>query len=258
METNPSYSVRAMARSFGVSPGFLSQVMNGRKKLSLERAVQFSQVLKLSNSASSALLRAVTLDLATSGSRARSMMENIIVDSTETGEYKFIEVERFKVLSQWYHLAILDLSETEGFRAESRWIARRLKISPVQAANALERLKTLGLLVKKDGAWKKSDTRVAFASSQSHASIREHHKQMIEKGLECLSDASRSAFEKRSITGITLSINPKHLPEAFEMIDQFRKTLESRLSRGQCSEVYQLNVQLFNLSHPLPNKESDS
>ena len=251
MVVNPSYSLRSMARSLGISPGFLSQVMRGRKKLSSSRAVQFSQIMKLDDNQTTELLRAVTIGSVPKGSEARTILENVIPSNTPSLEYKTIEVERFKVLSHWYHLAILDLSETEKFKLDPNWISRRLKISPIQAATAIERLKNFGLLVKKNGDWKKSDSHIAFAATQSNAAIREHHHQMISKSLEALSDVSPGAFNKRSVTGIVLSINPEKLPEAFEMIDQFRRKMERQLSRGKITEVYQLNVQLFNLSHSI-------
>jgi hypothetical protein len=48
-----------------------------------------------------------------------------------------------------------------------------------------------------------------------------------------------------------MAVNHSRLPEAYERIDRFRKKLERFLSEGDCTEVYQLNLQLFNLSHAL-------
>jgi DNA-binding Lrp family transcriptional regulator len=240
IESNPAYSLRAMARNFGVSPAYLSQVMNGHKRLPIARAIQFSQVMKLDASGAEALLRAAA---PRTGAPAGA-------------SYQSLEFDQFKAMSGWYHVAILDLAETRGFRGEAAWIAKRLKISPVQAAEALERLQDLGLLTRKRGSLRKSSAHMAVSAGTSRGAIREHHKQMIGKALEALGDATPEAFAKRSVTGITLTVNPAKLEEAYTMINDFRRHLEAHLSTGAQTEVYQLNVQFFNLSHELKTRST--
>jgi len=87
-----------------------------------------------------------------------------------------------------------------------------------------------------------------FTDASQSTVVANTIKQMIGKSLDALSDASMKRFEKRNMTGITLSINPRHLPEAFEMIDEFKRKLETRLSRGKCSEVYQIGTCSFSIS----------
>jgi len=245
---NPGYSLRAMARRLGVSPGYMSQVLNGRKRLSTARAVHVAETLQLSDGDARTLLLAAAL-----GKVPRFLAS----ETDETGDFRVVELERFKALSHWYHVAILDLAETAGFRAQPAWIAKRLRISPVQAAEALERLQDLELLVEKNGKLRKANARVAVMAKSSRPAIREYHKQMIGKALDTLEDATPEAFAQRSVTGITMSVNPERLPETYTMIDQFRRKLERFLSEGEATEVYQLNVQLFNLSHALKTR-SDS
>lgn len=43
---NPAYSSRAFSRDIGVSPGFLSQVIHGRKKLNEDRATRIASALE--------------------------------------------------------------------------------------------------------------------------------------------------------------------------------------------------------------------
>lgn len=251
IEKNPSYSLRAMAKNLGVSPGFLSQVMNGKKKLSVTRAVQFSQVLKLEGDKVDDLIRSVALSAAKDKSTQLALKKLISSHkvSKKSPTFKVAELEKFKILSNWYHIAILELTETDGFQAQPVWISRRLKISAIQAREALVRLRELGLLVQKGKTWKKADSLLAFYSRESKAAVREYHKQMIEKAHTHLSDASPEAFRKRSITGLTMAIDPSRLEEAYSRIDQFRAEMQEYLSQDSRSEVYQLNVQLFNLSH---------
>ncbi len=59
---NPAYSLRAAARDLGVSHGYLSLILNGKKRLSFERAVQFAQFLRMDDVQSDLFLRAIALE----------------------------------------------------------------------------------------------------------------------------------------------------------------------------------------------------
>ena len=54
-------------------------------------------------------------------------------------------------------------------------------------------------------------------------------------------------LEERNITGITMSIDPKKLPEAKSRVNNFMEELMEFLEDGDRSEVYQLSTQLFKL-----------
>ena len=66
------------------------------------------------------------------------------------GDYDRIGLDAFQVISDWYHLAIVELANTPDFRGEPYGIARSLGISVVEARAALERLLRLGMLARSD------------------------------------------------------------------------------------------------------------
>ncbi len=53
---NPRYSLRAMARAVGLSSGFLSQLINGRRRMSLGRGVELVVALGLGERQTSAII----------------------------------------------------------------------------------------------------------------------------------------------------------------------------------------------------------
>ena len=46
----------------------------------------------------------------------------------------------FSYMSDWYHLAILELTFVKGFKSEAKWMSRRLGISEAEVKPAVDRL----------------------------------------------------------------------------------------------------------------------
>ncbi len=234
---NPNYSTRAFARDLGISQTLLSLIMSGKRSLSAKIALQISASLGLSNQEQGALLG----EQLTSGQR-----------STHFVDY---DSECFRTLSQWYHLAILDLTLTRGFKSDRLWIARRLGITPIEAADAIERLIQLGFLVLEKGKIRKSRDHIYFTPRQADTAIANHHKQMIGKALAQLDDRSATAFDSRSITSMTFTTSASQIDEANQRIKKFQEELVAFLEKKTVGEeVYQLNVQLFPLTKSVPAK----
>src|SRR5687768_8751661 len=97
---NASYSLRSLARNLSVSPAYLSQVINGKKRLSLLRSQQISRQLELTPQESAELT---------------SPIKRLAKASTKYAK-SFMDADCFQVISEWYHLPILDLISCRGFR----------------------------------------------------------------------------------------------------------------------------------------------
>jgi uncharacterized protein (TIGR02147 family) len=233
---NPAYSTRAYARDLGMSQALLSLVLNGRRPLSPKQAAKTSVLLGLPREEAESLLRSTLSTLSVSRQRRSPSV------------LKTVEVETFKVLSHWYHTAILDLATTKDFRSDPAWIARRLGISPIEVRDALDRLLACGFLTREESRLRKTDRRIHFKTRNSRAAIRSFHQQMIAKASAALDEATPQAFERREISGTTLAVRSDRIAEARKRIQKFQKKIAAFLTDGECDEVYQLNVQLFPLT----------
>jgi uncharacterized protein (TIGR02147 family) len=250
MSRNASFSLRAFARDLGVSHTYLSLVLNGKKSLSLKKVIQFSQLLQLDEREASLFMKAGTREARgraaqkarTSslrpGKQARKQIE-------EEEKYFEFEVDRFRLLCDWYHVPILELTYTKDFQSDPIWIARRLSISPEQARNAIDRLKRLGLLEECGGKLSKTQAKLSIAPKGFEKAVRDYHQQMLTKASEILESGDPEDFEARDITASCMAIDPAKLPEARKKIDAFRRSMLRYLANGESSEVYHLNVQLF-------------
>jgi uncharacterized protein (TIGR02147 family) len=143
---NPKYSLRAFAKSVGISHTVLSLVMSGKRRLSKKASLKLAEALALDPEQKSLL--------ALSASHPRSSLE---APSRSAAQLRFhqLSLDTFSVVSDWYHLPILSLLDLPGARFEARWISKALSISQLEAKLAIERLQRLGLVEKRrNGRWK--------------------------------------------------------------------------------------------------------
>lgn len=238
---NASYSISAFARDLGVSQPYTSLVLAGKRKIPFKRALEFSAALRLTEAETTRFLQAVAMQ------SSRSSAAALWPQPSETFTQLDVEVDRFKLISQWYHLPILDLTTVKGFKANAEWVATKLGITAMQVRDAVDRLERLGLLEVKAGKWLKTNVHIAVPTSRSESAIRSFHEQMIEKAREELKSTELADFNAREIAGTTMAIDLAKLPEIKKRIQKFRKELAAFASEGTSTGLYQLNVQFFSL-----------
>ena len=131
---NSQYSLRAFAKFLATDHATMSQLLRGKRPLS-ERTI-----LKLGTRLG--LERAAIDGFIAEESRWRS---EAAADVT-SNEMQQLADDAARVIADWYHYAILELTRLENFEPDSRWIARVLGITTDEVNLALTRLLRLGLL----------------------------------------------------------------------------------------------------------------
>jgi len=246
---NPSYSVRAFARDLGISHSYLSQILNEKRGLSLRQAVLLSDALNLEKEQKDQLIQ---LLLENRLSKSATDANPTSLDLKREESTVSIDMERFRTVREWYHGAIVEMTSLSQFKADYAWIARRLGVTTLQVKAAVNRLRRIGVLQTKGRKWSKTKRRFLFPTTSLQEAVNRFHQEMIYKALTALEQKTPSDFEERDITGITIAIDPKRIPEAKKRIQRFRNQLADFLSKGERSEVYHLNVQLFRLTQASP------
>lgn len=225
-EKNSNYSLRAFARNLGVSQSYISLLISGQRRLNASLTEKFSTLLK--NEDENKILK----DFAQQNGLAAQN----------------VDLEIFKLIRNWYHFAILDLSTTKGFQSNFTWIAKRLGISKAEVIDAVERLNNLGLLITTVIPWKKAARNIHVKSSQPQLAIRQYHQEMMLLASKALENSSQEAFLMREISGTTIAVNSARIAEAKSRIASFQKELAHFLTQGDRDEVYQINIQFFPLT----------
>ena len=230
--TNPHYSRRAYAKKLGISSGTLSLIMNGKRKISKKMALKFANNLNLS-SENVKQIASVFSDINKPNQQNKQI------------EYIKLEMEQFKVITDWYHYAILSLIKVDNFQSNSDWISKRLGITKNQAQHAIDRLISTKLISIVDGVFKRSHSNLITSDEVKNDLLRVSHKNNLILASKKIDEIS---LEKRDFTAITMAINPNKISSAKKMIRDFQNNLSSFLEADEKKEVYKMCIQLFPLT----------
>ena len=229
---NQQYSLRAFARDLKLNPTFLSQVIRGQARFSLERGMSCLQAMGIDPG----------LFLGGDAGSSRSTAKN-------SGDHMTLCLDAFRIIADWHHYAILELTFCTDFQSDARWIARRLGITQAEVTDAVDRLISLALLERTPtGALRKTKNYLATPSDIPSRFLRSHHKQMLEKAKLAIEAQS---VDEREFGSLTFAVNPKQVPLLKEAIRRFRKRIAQTMASSigmDPTEVYQLNVNLFRLT----------
>jgi uncharacterized protein (TIGR02147 family) len=244
VQTNTRYSLRAFARDLSVAPQVLSGVISGKKNISPEVAVEIAKRLKLDNEELSYFHDLVELSQAKSDS-LKEVIQYRLTKYNGNQTYRVLQEDVFKILADWYHGAILELTFTSEFQNDPVWIAKRLGITPLEARQAIERLLRLELLEEIGGLLRKTEVNITSTQDIPSAALKQVALQLIDKASDAIAAQS---VDERDIGTMTMAIDPKRLPQAKRMIRKFRRELTEYLEAGSRSEVYCFASQLFSLT----------
>ncbi len=230
---NSKYSLRSFAKYLNIDPSTLSQILNGKRKISIKATQDLCNKLS-----------ATTNELQRFGLLEGQLDTDL--------NYQQLNLDMFSVISEWYHYAILELTFISGFKSDPKWIAKQLSITVHEAQSAIERLKRLGLLLEENNNLIKSSRRLTnYGSINTSQAHKELQRQILAKAQIAIDECPQ---EQKDITSMTMAIDPKNLDKAKLLIRNFRRELCELLEDGDQEIVYNLGIQLY----PISNKKEHS
>ncbi len=239
---NTRYSLRAFARDLGVEASRLSHVMKGHYGLSRPAAEKLSLKAGWSEGERSFFCDLVEKE------HARSDLQRELAGNRlkkPALNYSSLKDDSFRVIADWYHFAILELTRTEDFKSDPKWIARELEITTTECEGAIRRLVNLGLLKRSGKKLISSGENFANSAGTSSEAIRRFNSQFLSRALLSL---NRTPVEKRDFSTLTLAVSDEDLPDAKKMLNQFLDEFDARFSKTQRkTQVYGLGLQFFPL-----------
>ena len=239
---NSAFSMRSFSSKIGLTPSALSEVLNSKRKLSRKLAAQVLTQMKIATSERDQILAQFDKTI------ERKKRITLSKKKKDTG-IQILTDDQFRVISDWYHFAILSLSETDHFQGTPEFLSKRLGIKTSEAEEGIERLKRLALIeIESKSGFKATDAQLRTPDHVVSEALRNAHAQNLLLARQSLEEDS---IETRDFTAITMAIDPESLPEAKKLIRKFRDDLSRLLESGEKKEVYKLCVQLFPLTEIL-------
>ena len=156
-------------------------------------------------------------------------------------------IDQFKIVSDWYYMAILAMTELKNFSGSEKEIFERFggKLSSNEIRLALLRLKALGLLKSSpDGQLKATYKRITTANDLLNEGARIYHAQVMELAI---SAQEKLPLENREFQSFSMAVSEDKIPLIKEMIRNFRTKLSKAVS-GNGDHVYQVNIHFFQLT----------
>ncbi|MBS1972592.1 MAG: TIGR02147 family protein [Bdellovibrionales bacterium] len=226
---NARWSQRAFAKRVGLSSGALSEIFQGKRKLSAQLKKKVAEKLDLSPL------------------EEMEFFEQELPNHLKKNgvEYHLLDADHTHLISEWWHFAILNLVKTKDFEPQPKWIASRLGMSLVTVEEAWDRLFRLGYLnktgdkiVRKHPRLKTSDGIVSSAVQSAHI----QDTKLIEKAIK------EVAVDLRDHTSMTLVMNKENMARAKEMIRLFQDRFSEEVETPVGEEVYRLSMAFFPLT----------
>lgn len=241
---NPSYSLRAFSRDLSIAPSQLSEILKGKTGLSSNKSLLIASKLGLSEQDCLVFKALVEVEHGRS-IKIKDAAKEFLAKNKHSDEFKNLSLDGFKIISEWYYFAILSTMELDDYDGSTNFIAQKLGLNLELIEDCVKRLLKLDIIDLKGGKF--IPTGEMFATSDGIASqaLKKFHKGHLQKSIEALEKVN---LEARSITSMTMAIDPNKLPEAKKLIKKFRRDLCEFLERDEKKEVYNLNIQLIPLS----------
>ncbi len=244
---NPRYSMRAFARDIGVSAPRLSNVLNGRFGFSKASAISIGGKIGLQGAELELFCDLVESEHARSSLQRSAALKRLEVSMKR---YESVSQDQFEFISDWVHLAILELAKTGDGTFGPAEVVERLGVPEDRVQSALGRLVRLGKLEPVDGSDAhhrlrlESDLFVNPTGGSSQA-VRSFHAQMLEKATSAIEGQS---VEKRSLGALVVSIDETHYPSYLELLDRFHAEVDHLASQSKSPKrVYAFATQFFSL-----------
>jgi len=237
-EKNPSFSLRAFANKLGISSSSLSEILRGKRRVSLKMAQQFLETLNAPVEELERIHRLFDkMKDFESLSKLPNPLKEVILSETQ-----------FELMADWKYFTVLALLRVDGFSTDLAVLSQRLSLTIEDLSSVIENLIKWDIL-KRDSLGRLTEEGCCFGTPKNYPDKMIRSRQI--EGLNSAIDTIEQKIEGQNGYFSTVSVDPKKLDQANDMMLTFLKKLSVFLSSGDSAEVFELHLQLFPRTKPL-------
>lgn len=236
LKNNPRYSMRAFAEFLGIHSGSLSQILKGKRVVSDRQLIKLSERLGFTESEAKSQF-------------TTSNTNNDFSNLNRSYSAEQLTQDTFKIISEWHHFAILEMTLLADFTPDSKWLSKKLGLSEAECLMAVERLKRADLLIFENDAWQARYKNVStIGMTDTSLALRRMQKSILQKAIDALDEVDVSLRDQSTLT---VAINQKDLPKVKDRITEFRRSLNQELGQSHgFDQVYNLTIAFYPLLTP--------
>ena len=243
LRRNPlGYSLRAFARDLDISPATLSLILQKKAGLSQKKAALISQKLQLPPGENDFFQDLVQSNCAKNKTERRIASAKLFRYETR---YNSVEADLFHVIKDWYHLAIMELTQIKGFTPDPVWISKKLKITEDEAQFGLERLLRLEILEMHKGKLRPTSDYLIVLSKAPSAAAKHFQTQVLQKTMRSFDDVERSS---RDIASVMIRMRSDEMDYVVKTLKETRRDIAAHVQKGDDHDsVFCLTTSFFRL-----------
>lgn len=239
-------SYRSIAARVGyASPGFFTQILQGKTNISLETTQGFADLMDLKGRTREFFLALVSWNQAKDAKSAEIAHRKV----RKCLDFKVRDLrrEQQKFLGAWYHAAIRELLGIRPFQGDYESLGRSLdpQVSAEAAKESVELLLSLGLAARTSRGVERRDASLSSGTELPESVTKEFFRE-----LHGLGERALEHFPKvdRNLSWVTFSASEEARAEIVEELRIFRRrVLEIAARDDHPTGVHQLTLMI----HPL-------
>lgn len=245
---NPAFSLRYIAGKTGISASLLTRVLKGQRNLNPAAAAYLAKLFGFQDAERDFLETLILFGQAKSHAEKNHFLDKILrIRATKVRTLGEDKAEYFRT---WYYSAIRELLNFYPFLDDYTKLSRMLRpaIKVEEARKAMKFLLDSGLVEKTpEGPYKLTEAIVSSGERIRAPLVNNLHISMAELAIRAVQEMQPV---ERDFSSLTLSLSPNNLEAVKAKIRKFRKEiLEMARQDDNVSGVYQMNFQVFPLSH---------
>jgi uncharacterized protein (TIGR02147 family) len=230
------------------SPGFFTQIIQGKSKLPVSMIPKISGALKLNKKELQYFALLVDYGQADEHVRKHELFKKVF--NHNTGIAKMLTSEQYAMFDKWYYAAIHELLFYFRFSGDYAALARKMQphIAPSEARAAIELLERLNLIRKDpNGNYIRSDSE--HLTTGFHAESVAINNYLLEMMKLARLSIETCAPETRLLSTLTVSLSEKGFHRLEQDMHEFRRRLMNLAKEdGDEDRLYQINLQMFPLT----------
>lgn len=232
------WGLKAWANRLGLkSKSALAMIMNGQRHPSRELTSSFVRYFKFNSEQAEYFADLIEWQKTKGDGQLSLVLGERLAKKRQSGTFAFIDIEQFRLLSEWHFAALREISKLGDFRNDPFWISHQLynRVTPSEVKRCRRILSKLDL---------RQDNATTSADVASEA-IRRFHSQMMELARISLNTIP---LEEREYFSSTFAVKQADLPRAKRLLRKLANEFADNLEKKDADRVYQLQVCFFPLT----------
>lgn len=242
------FSYRLFSIKTGVaSPNYLKLIVDGSRNVTPTHARKIAQFCHLTESERDYFLALTRWNQAKKEEERNTLWAEVLRKRASAKEFE-LSTAQLSILTQSHTIAIFEMLRILPFHSTEEIAARlRQKTSPEAVEESLRQLMKAKVIAQTPKGYQILQKTLHTSEDIPSASIQQFHKTMLSHAANAIESVHVS---EREYISTTIAIRKADLPKLKEHIREMRNLIFSETeSISNPEEVYQLNIQLFPLTH---------